>query len=74
MLMLSYKQATLGDCNIGRPGGLDLKGQYKWDAWNSVRGTRFVFTALILGMPNEEARGRYVSIVKDLFARHGMNF
>lgn len=72
--MSSYKQATIGDCNIGRPGGLDLKGQYKWDAWNSVRGIRLVFPALILGMPNDEARARYVSIVKDLFGRHGMNF
>jgi len=33
-----YKQATIGDCNTGRPGGWDLKGQRKWDAWNSARG------------------------------------
>jgi diazepam-binding inhibitor (GABA receptor modulator, acyl-CoA-binding protein) len=33
-----YKQATVGDCNTGRPGGWDLKGQRKWDAWNSARG------------------------------------
>ena len=35
-----YKQATDGDCNVRRPGGWDLKGQKKWDAWNSVRGER----------------------------------
>jgi diazepam-binding inhibitor (GABA receptor modulator, acyl-CoA-binding protein) len=33
-----YKQATEGDCNVGRPGGWNLKGQKKWDAWNSARG------------------------------------
>jgi diazepam-binding inhibitor (GABA receptor modulating acyl-CoA-binding protein) len=34
----SYKQAVFGDCNVGRPGGIDLKGQAKWDAWASIRG------------------------------------
>jgi acyl-CoA-binding protein len=33
-----YKQAIDGDCNVHRPGGWDLKGQKKWDAWSSVRG------------------------------------
>jgi acyl-CoA-binding protein len=35
----SYKQGTVGDCNNNRPGGWDLKGQRKWDAWNALRGT-----------------------------------
>merc|ERR1711862_796102 len=34
-----YKQATVGDCNTSRPGMLDLSGKYKWDAWNSIKGT-----------------------------------
>ena len=34
----SYKQATEGDCGGGRPGGWNLKGQLKWDSWNSIRG------------------------------------
>jgi len=72
--MFSYKQATIGDCNIGRPGGVDLKGQLKWDAWNSVRGIPLISATLSLGMPNHEARDRYVSSVKDLFARQGSNF
>jgi hypothetical protein len=37
-LTTRYKQAKFGDCNSERPGGMNLKGQYKWDAWNSVRG------------------------------------
>ena len=34
----SYKQVTVGDCNIPRPGGILVKGQMKWEAWDSVRG------------------------------------
>ncbi|XP_031830365.1 acyl-CoA binding protein 1 [Nomia melanderi] len=34
-----YKQATVGDCNTPRPGGiLDFKGKAKWDAWNNKKG------------------------------------
>ncbi|XP_039609832.1 acyl-CoA-binding domain-containing protein 5A isoform X1 [Polypterus senegalus] len=31
-----YKQATMGPCNIPRPGFWDPTGKYKWDAWNSL--------------------------------------
>lgn len=34
-----YKQATVGDINIDKPGMFDFKGAAKWDAWNSVKGT-----------------------------------
>jgi len=34
-----YKQATIGDVNIPRPGMLDFAGKAKWDAWDSVKGT-----------------------------------
>jgi diazepam-binding inhibitor (GABA receptor modulating acyl-CoA-binding protein) len=34
-----YKQATVGDVNIPRPGLLDFTGKAKWDAWESVKGT-----------------------------------
>ena len=72
---ISYKQATEGDCNIGRPGGWDKKNQMKWDAWNSVRGM-FVcnLTHLTVGMSNKEAMERYVSVVKELFVGEGQNF
>jgi len=58
-----YKQALVGDCNTGRPGGWDVKGQRKWDAWNSVRG-----------MSGHEARERYVDIVKGLFGEQDQGF
>ena len=34
-----FKQATVGDCNIERPGGLfNQKEKMKWDAWNERKG------------------------------------
>ena len=33
-----YKQATVGEVNIDRPGMLDFKGKAKWDAWNGKKG------------------------------------
>ena len=33
-----FKQATIGDCNIPRPGMLDLKSKAKWDAWDGRKG------------------------------------
>ena len=34
-----YKQATIGDCNIPRPGGfLNFEANAKWDAWNALKG------------------------------------
>ncbi|KAH9949999.1 acyl CoA binding protein-domain-containing protein [Amylocystis lapponica] len=44
-----YKQATIGDVNIERPGMLDFVGKGKWDAWKSVEG-----------VSKEEARAKYV--------------
>ena len=35
-----YKQATVGDINVDRPGmmSMDFKGKAKWDAWKSKEG------------------------------------
>lgn len=32
------KQGEHGDCNIPRPGMFDIKGKFKWDAWNARKG------------------------------------
>lgn len=48
-----YKQATLGPCNIPRPGFWDPVGKAKWDAWNELGD-----------MPKEEAMGAYVDDLK----------
>ncbi|KAI6660817.1 hypothetical protein LOD99_10214 [Oopsacas minuta] len=31
-----YKQATIGKCDMPRPGMLDFTGKAKWDAWNAL--------------------------------------
>ena len=33
-----YKQVTCGNCNVSKPGLLDLKGQAKWNAWERRKG------------------------------------
>jgi acyl-CoA-binding protein len=34
-----YKQATLGDVTGSRPGGFDMVGKAKYDAWAKLKGT-----------------------------------
>ena len=34
-----YKQATIGDINIPKPGFFDFTGKAKWDAWNELKST-----------------------------------
>ncbi|KAJ7539604.1 hypothetical protein O6H91_11G101300 [Diphasiastrum complanatum] len=56
ILYALYKQATIGDVNTTRPGGLfDLKGKAKWDAWNGLKGKS-----------KEEAQQDYITKVTQL--------
>ncbi|XP_077479932.1 acyl-CoA-binding domain-containing protein 5A isoform X2 [Stigmatopora argus] len=48
-----YKQATVGQCNIARPGFWDAVGKAKWDAWNSLGE-----------MSKEQAMAAYVDEMK----------
>jgi len=50
-----YKQATIGDINIQKPGFWDVKGQTKYDAW-----------AVYKTMPKEKAMLLYTRLVKRL--------
>jgi diazepam-binding inhibitor (GABA receptor modulating acyl-CoA-binding protein) len=34
-----YKQATVGDVSGSRPGGFDIVGKSKYDAWAKLKGT-----------------------------------
>lgn len=34
-----YKQATVGKCNIPKPGIFNLQGKAKWNAWNDLNDT-----------------------------------
>ena len=38
VLLLLFLEATVGDNNTSKPGMLDMKGKYKWDAWNTNKG------------------------------------
>ena len=49
-----FKQATVGEVNISRPGMFDPKGQAKFDAWKSKEG-----------MSQDDAKSAYVDLVKD---------
>lgn len=33
-----YKQATAGDVSGSRPGGFDMEGKLKYDAWAKLKG------------------------------------
>ncbi|XP_061569908.1 acyl-CoA-binding domain-containing protein 5A isoform X2 [Cololabis saira] len=48
-----YKQATIGECDIPRPGFWDAVGKAKWDAWNNLGD-----------MSREEAMAAYVDEMK----------
>ncbi|XP_071811665.1 acyl-CoA-binding protein-like [Apostichopus japonicus] len=53
-----FKQVTVGDCNTARPGMLDMKGKYKWDAWNAHKG-----------MSTKDAEDKYIAKVNELKAK-----
>nr|CAH0102411.1 unnamed protein product [Daphnia galeata] len=55
-----FKQATVGDVNVVRPGMLDLKGKAKWDSWESKKG-----------MSSEAAKEAYVAKAAELVAKYG---
>ena len=55
VLLLLFLEATVGDNNTSKPGMLDLKGKYKWDAWNSNKGKS-----------QADAKQEYVAFVQQL--------
>ncbi len=50
-----YKQATVGDVQGSRPGGFDIVGKSKYDAWAKLKGTS-----------SDMAMQAYVELVKRL--------
>ena len=56
-----FKQATVGDTNIERPGVFDLKGKAKWDSWQSM-----------YGMSSDEAIIKYINLVQSLIDTIGL--
>jgi len=54
-----YKQATVGDNDTTKPGMFDFKGKYKWESWDSLKGTS-----------QEEAEQKYIALVDQLLAKY----
>jgi diazepam-binding inhibitor (GABA receptor modulating acyl-CoA-binding protein) len=53
-----YKQATVGDVSGSRPGGFDMEGKLKYDAWARQKGKA-----------KEAAMQEYVGLVESLKAK-----
>lgn len=53
-----YKQATIGDNNTPKPGMFDLKGKYKWQAWEDLKGKS-----------QEDAEKEYIAYATELIDR-----
>jgi len=56
-----FKQATVGDVNIARPGMLDFQGKAKWDAWSGQKGKS-----------QDDAKSEYITLVEELKGKYGM--
>lgn len=56
-----FKQSEVGDCNTSKPGLFDLKGKYKWEAWNGKKG-----------MSQDAAKQEYVNKVTELISKYGL--
>ncbi|KAI9476038.1 MAG: acyl-CoA-binding protein [Benjaminiella poitrasii] len=50
-----FKQATIGDCNIEKPGLFDFVARAKYDAWQGFKGLSF-----------REARNLYIEALENL--------
>ncbi|CAF3219680.1 unnamed protein product [Rotaria socialis] len=56
--LLKLYEATVGDNTTAKPGMFDLKGKYKWEAWESNKGKA-----------KEAAQSEYVAFVEELKAK-----
>ncbi len=62
MLYGYYKQATVGDINIDKPGLLNFKETKKWEAWYGCKG-----------ISQYDAEVKYILYVNDLIQKYGVN-
>ncbi len=53
-----YKQATSGDVSGSRPGGFDIEGKLKYDAWAKLKGKT-----------KDDAMQEYAALVESLKAK-----
>ncbi|XP_035726517.1 putative acyl-CoA-binding protein [Vespa mandarinia] len=57
-----YKQATVGDCNTGKPNILEFEKKAKWEAWNKQKG-----------LSQDEAKEKYIIKANDLIKQSEKN-
>ena len=57
-----YKQATIGDINIEKPGMFNFKGAKKWEAWNNFKGKS-----------TYDSEVEYIQTVNTLIKKYGVN-
>jgi acyl-CoA-binding protein len=55
-----FKQGSEGDVHGPRPGMMDLKGRFKYDAWAGKKG-----------LAAADAQAAYIALVRKLLARDG---
>ena len=54
-----FKQATVGDINIEKPGFLNFKEGKKWEAWNACKG-----------VSQHDAEVKYILYVNNLIQKY----
>ena len=57
-----YKQATVGNINVDKPGFLNFKEIKKWEAWNACKG-----------IVQYDAEVKYILYVNELIQKYGIN-
>ncbi len=58
-----FKQGSEGDVHGKRPGMMDIKGRFKFDAWGTKKG-----------MSKADAQAAYIALVKQLLERDGKSW
>lgn len=56
-----YKQATIGDINIEKPGFLNFKEGKKWEAWDACKG-----------LSQYDSEVKYILYVNDMIQKYGV--
>ena len=56
-----FKQATVGDINIEKPGFFNFKESKKWESWNNYKG-----------MSTYDSEVKYITAVNTLIQEYGI--
>jgi diazepam-binding inhibitor (GABA receptor modulating acyl-CoA-binding protein) len=56
-----YKQATVGDINVPKPGFFSFKESKKWESWNQYKG-----------LSTYDSEVKYITTVNDMIQKYGV--